>query len=191
MTIKKQRKTDIIYFHSTGMETYLNTRIWRGLFEACNGHRYLIVQRPERMIAITLRHTYLPAFSYQTLHKQPLEYGQWWGAASLRLTHGAKGRVPRNTTGLITVKDDYVFLSCHGEDGKVEWVHIAFAVWRDECERFAYCDGWVLDSPSAGGAVFLNRSPGGRCEVPPLQLDVPPESHGLIDIQLDPGFEMD
>jgi hypothetical protein len=59
-----------------GFDTYLNRDADYGLFEACNGNKYVVTQDFNLKIAVVLTHCHVPPFTYKVLGQQPIEYGQ-------------------------------------------------------------------------------------------------------------------
>lgn len=180
MTIKKTSncETHLKRYLFPGEATYLDNEIWPGLFEACNGNRYLIATERNCGRAIVLNHDYLPRLTTIKLDKRHREYGNWWGRLQVRLYHIATGVAPDERPGLISFQGTDCYLSCVGKSGRVSLMRIGFS--GEVCRTLCF-DGWSLDASSIGHA-FLARSADGSYEASPMTFDYPFSHPGVIEV---------
>lgn len=141
---------------SVGDNTYLDADIPCGLFEACNGHRYLIARDNDFKFAVALTNRNLPTFTWQRLGSQPLEYGRWRGPCRLRLTH-ALAMDSSKTLGTVGIGDGSATLLCRTGKHRKNWMPLGL-VGRAGYEFCDY-DGWILEAISSG-QPFFERSAG-------------------------------
>jgi hypothetical protein len=123
---------------SPGDQMYLEDGTPHGLFEACNGNRYIVTE-DLGPVAIALRHRFLPPFTWEYLDEQLLEYGRWLGPYRLLVKEFAsrQGRL-----GTIKIERGNASLTCPGHTGHLQPIHIGlfktkgrqfFAGWEIEC----------------------------------------------------------
>lgn len=160
MGAKKHKRSRAIQVPATprlsvGQDTYLDKSIEHGLFEACNGNKYLVTRDNGIKFAVALSHRHLPAFTCQPLTRQPLEYGQWWGPCRLRLTrawpHGS-----RTEPGVVGFFENLACLDCRPIDGVSSSITIGRIFSDDYCMRDF--DGWALE-PIEINYPFFERLP--------------------------------
>lgn len=174
-------KEMVIRFMSIGESTYLDADIVRGLFKACNGNRYVVVHNSGHKFAVAVRHSFLPQFSIRRLSNKRLEYGTWWGRPLLRLTHAAVRDPSADDAGIISLRDEYAYLRCHSEEGRLDWVPIGWVGPKAD----GYCfDAWALDAPDLY-FPFVERQRNGDICLGELELDVPPNDPNVLDVEFD------
>ena len=180
-----EKKPKALHCHSdflfVAQQAYLNNRMPRGLFEACNGNRYLIVQCDLKKYVVVLAHAYHSAFAYCKLKRRPLEYGTWWGRARLRLTHAVDGDAA-DAPGIILIEGGWVLICCADLQGSLHWCPIGWNA--GEAKEGMKFDGWKLEAEDVE-YDFFNRLPNGACGGGELCIDIPPESAEFIDIEID------
>lgn len=182
MSAKKSKllrcHTDFLF---VAQQAYLNNRMPRGLFEACNGNKYLVVQDSDEKYAIILSHAHRPAFTHCDIKRRPLEYGTWWGRSRLRLTNAVKGR-GEAAPGILKIEDSWVLLSCFDSRGSLQWCPIGWGA-GNAAEGMKF-DGWGLEAEEVD-YDFFHRLPNGECGGGELCIDVSPECPWFMNVELD------
>jgi hypothetical protein len=169
-----------------GQEAYLNRDTQCGLFEASNGNRYLVTWDYDIKIAIALSHRHLPAFTGQGLAHQPLEHGQWWGPARLRLTHPVVGGYFRKRPGVIGFEENFGHVWCRsGRRGGIAtslgYVH---AKGLRDTRHFK---GWSLE-PLEIQYPFFVRFPNGETSLASEHLNTHLCKNDVLEVVLNPDF---
>lgn len=141
-----------------GNDTYLNRHTEHGLFEACNGNKYLITEDCGINIAVALSHRHLLPFTCQPLGLQPLEYGQWWGPCRLRLTHAVPRRDARMKLGTLGLMGPYATIDCRSAGGGTHGVPIG-AIGAAPY-GFRDFDAWALEPIELHYPFFERLRPG-------------------------------
>jgi len=138
-----------------GQDAYLDRDIGYGLFQACNGSKYLITADLGVKIAIALSHRFLPAFTFVPLSHQALDYGEWWGSCRLSLTHPAP-RGSRTAPGRIGIIEHYASMDCCSETGRAQ--AIALGAIGSDAHHWREFDGWAFE-PAEVSHPFFERLP--------------------------------
>ena len=130
----------------------LNVSTPTGIFESDSGNRYMVSVEQNNKIAIVLRHSRRPAFSWSKLAHSPLEQGNWLGDCELELTYRVTGR-SESSYGQICLDSDDASVFCHAEHGDTNWLAIGTAGYSDLYGQYV---GWRL---LKNGQVFFEQKP--------------------------------
>lgn len=147
---------------SFGDTIYLDADTPCGLFEACNGNKYIITEDFSTKIAIALVHRHLPPFTWQGLHQQPLEYGYWYGPYRIRLIHALRGKLTNRRPGTIAVGDRHASVECGYVGQKSALISLGYVGAKGF--DFRDFDGWLVE-PTAVGEPFFQQMPRGNTSV--------------------------
>jgi hypothetical protein len=135
----------------TGEEMYLNRDTPNGVFEACNGNKYIITTWQDLPTLIALGHRHLEPFTWDGLGKWPMEFGKWWGPYQLILTHSTTSKLEK--PGIINVGESAVTMHCPDGEGGENWVDLSDIRPDADPGRF---DGWSVQL-HWGFGIFFSR----------------------------------
>jgi hypothetical protein len=173
-------------FMSVGEYAYLDGEIDVGLFEACNGDRYLIVQTSAVFrVAISLSHGSRGAFRWTALEDRPIQYGRWWGPWQLTLNH-AFPEQKEDRRGIITCSDGELTMECRGRGGAMESIFLGPS--RGASNSFAF-DAWSIHAKKVE-FPFLEHFPDGLVSLGTVTRWNRP-ARPVIKVGYAPGFDHD